>query len=267
SKLYFTGETLHYSLVVQPSYCDKVLISTPGNKLQISANQFHQRHSLKLELADKTANFLKLSFIKGDKIISIKENNFTVLSFPENISSWIKENRFTKHIDIDDIAFFESESSLFPEKFKENWLQRQLISDSDTLDFGPIRAIRRRKTLSLCEAFPNSLPVLEKFSQRLAIALKLKTRHHPVTYSYEIKHSDEELWQSAAFTFQYLLHLESTGNTVDWHLPTLNEYHLKYTKEKDAQRYIHQRKQTVKTFINNLMQEIAPGSKFLESSK
>ena len=77
------------------------------------------------------------------------------------------------------------------------------------------------------------------------------------------------MWKSAAFTYQYLLWLEKSGEKVDWSLETLKGIKAKYVTVagSKAQEYIKHRVKSITDLIKKASLSVAAGSTFEEVKK
>ena len=189
--------------------------------------------------------------------------------FPADTEKWLKENKPVSEILISSDAFYNSETTLFPEFHQKEWMLREIKADSHSLEFGPLAGWKNKEKFSIFDSFPNGVPVFEKFGRRMETYMKLRSRGYPVVYTYEKKLDEDQQWNSAATVFQYLKWLESRKVKVDWSLETLAEYRQKYVEgmKKESTEFLNFRVSQVSAVIKKLALNAAPGSLFKEVEK
>ena len=266
SGLYFTGEKVSYLLDVDFSAFEKAQVEFGEQKFEFD-NKSKMEFTIEIKKAGKQE--LKFSVSRGGKSVQLPAKVIYVADFPANPQEWLKTNRTVSEILISSDAFYNSESTLFPEFHQKEWMLRELKSDSGSIEFGPLAGWKDKQKFSIFGSFPNGEPVFEKFGRRMETYMKLRSRGFPVIYAYAKKVNSKELWTSAATVFQYLRWLEEQQVKVDWTKETLGEYIKLYVdgmKDK-AEKYIQFRTESVSNMIKKLALNAAPGSVFKEVSK
>ena len=265
--IFFTGEKLTYLVDFDYSAFDKVELTFGEQKVSLNADSSQTVRSL--ELKNPGEHALKFTAFKGEKSFSIPGGNIYVSEQPADKAKWLKENAEVSEIVISSDAFYNSETTLFPEFHQREWMLRELKSDSKNIEFGPLATWKDKKKFSIFDSFPNGVPVFEKFGRRMETYMKLRSRGYPVVYSFEKKLNSKELWSSAATVFQYLRWLESKGVKVDWEKETLDDYLKVYVEgmKDKADEYIKFRVEKISKMIEKLALNAAPGSVIKELAK
>ncbi|MCH2208623.1 MAG: hypothetical protein MK132_22515 [Lentisphaerales bacterium] len=266
-KKFFTGETLVYKLTFNPAEVDKLSVTFDQQKTSYTAAELKKEPTLKLSFNEaKNYTLLIESSKNGQKIKDPIRKTFEVKEFPENTRGWLRANGQYETVTISETAFFDSEAMLFPGKFIGEWSKRELYSDSDDLNFGPIKSWQLAKTFSLYGTLPNGQFVFDKFYSRLDTYLKIKSRGLPTRFKLEQKRDLQELWNSAAFTLQYLKWLEKNGTKIDWQMTSLEDLQVKYVKAMPgpASNFIAERRTMINSLVKQMALKAAPGSTFEE---
>ena len=264
--LYFTGEKLSYLVDADFSAFEKVEAVIGSQKFEIKKDSSKE---FSFELKSAGRQELKFNVSSQGKILTIPGETYYVADFPKDSKKWLGENKTVSEILIGSDAFYNSESTLFPEFHQKEWMLRERKSDSSSIEFGPLAGWKDKQKFSIFDSFPNSEVVFEKFGRRMETYMKLRSRSYPVDYVYEKKVNVKELWSSAAVVFQYLRWLESQKVKVDWSKETLDEYVESYVEGMKAksEEYLKFRVDSISKVIKILALNAAPGSSFKEISK
>lgn len=265
--VFFVGDELNYQFDWDSSFFDKLEISFAGKVLK--PDKVTGVFSLKVALAEEGSKELSVHIVKGTRRIKVYRELFEIQAKPQNLNNWLTKDKIINTVAFDDSTFYMSESTLFPEAYKREWVKRERLSDGDQLNFGPLQSRASRPYFSLFDSFPNGVPVFEKFGHRLETYFKIRSRGYPAKFTFSYNADQQALWKSAAFTHQYLLWLESQKMKIDWTSPTLKEVHQKYVigKKEMAAAYLKLRIETVIKVIKVLVERSAPGSTFEEVKK
>jgi hypothetical protein len=263
---FFVGESLSWDLNFDPSSIDQVFISKNGIVTEIASKSLLQNPKIHLTLKNTEAIELKVWATQNDKEIFSFNRKILPVIFPKNPNGWLRAHGQNQIVSLSDQAFFESESNLFPEKFASEWLKRELYSDGDELQFGPLKEWSTKRKFSIYEFLPNGEAVFDKFYNRLNTYIKIQSRGLPTRFIMKSNTSAPELWKSAAFVFHYLKWLESQGQSVSWDLPTLEAYNTKYIAglEAKAAEFVKIRKMTINNLVKQMTLTAALGSTFEE---
>lgn len=264
--VYFVGEKVNYILDIDFSMFDKVSAEFAGSKTEFSLNS---KQTLTLDLKKAGRQQLNFTVTRQGRSMTVPGDVFYVMDFPENKNEWLQKNKAVTEILIGSDAFYNSETTLFPEFHQKEWMLRELKTDSKSLEFGPLSSWKEKEKFSVFDSFPNGVPVMEKFGRRMETYMKLRSRSYPVLYTFENNIKTENLWNSAAVTFQYLRWLEEQKVKVDWTKETLDDYIKAYVegmKEKAAE-YMSFREKIITEIIKKLALNAAPGSTFRELKK
>ncbi len=264
--VYFVGEKINYILDVDFSMFDKVIAEFGETKTELTLDS---KQELSLELKKTGKQDLKFKVMRKGKSITIPGDSFHVTEYPKNADEWISKNKTVAEIVISSDAFYNSETTLFPEFHQREWMLRELKTDSSHVEFGPLSSWNDKEKFSIFDSFPNGIPIMEKFARRMEAYMKLRSRGYPVLFTFEKSVKADKLWTSAATVFQYLRWLENQKVKVDWTLETLDEYVKIYVdgmKEKSNQ-YIKFRAASISEVIKKLALNAAPGSLFKEVEK
>jgi hypothetical protein len=266
-ELYFKGTKLTFTVDWDNQLFDNLSIELNGAVINRKKPQAIDEFSF--TLAKDGDNELVIYGIKGDKRYKVQSRVLKTADAPADNAKWLKDNKFLKTVVISESAFYSSESTLFPGSFKNEWAKREKFSDSDKLDFGPLQSWNEDNSFKIFDSLPNGVHVIEKFGRRLETFLKLESRGRPVKFVLEYKTDEKRLWNSAAFTFQYLLWLKEKKVNVDWTLETLKDIHKSYVenRKEDAAAYVKLRKDSIVKIVKSLALRTAPGSVFEEKAK
>lgn len=264
--VYFTGEKVVYRVEADFSTFESVTAKIDDQSILVQKDS-----SGEITFEFKKAGVQKLVFevTAGGKSVNIPGGSFYVVDFPADTEKWLQKNRPVSEILISSDAFYNSETTLFPEFHQKEWMLREIKTDSHSLEFGPLAGWKNKEKFSIFDSFPNGVPVFEKFGRRMETYMKLRSRGYPVVYTYEKKLNEDQQWNSAATVFQYLKWLESKKVKVDWQLETLAEYRQKYVDgmKKESAEFLKFRVNQVSAVIKKLALNAAPGSIFKEVEK
>lgn len=264
--LYFTGEKVSYLLDVDFSAFDKVSVEFDDQKFEFDDTS---KTEFTIEIKKAGKHELKFTVIREGKSVQLPSKTLYAADFPANPKEWLQANKTVSEILIGSDAFYNSESTLFPEFHQREWMLRELKSDSGSIEFGPLASWKEKQKFSIFDSLPNGEPVFEKFGRRMETYMKLRSRGYPVIYAYEKKINRKELFSSAATVFQYLKWLESQNVKVDWSKETLAEFISLYVdgmKDK-ADKYLEFRTKSISDMIKKLALNAAPNSIFKEVAK
>ena len=264
--VHFVGNKMNYLLDWDDSFFDKVEVIFNNKAIEEEIKSI-TKFSLKLEQPGDAE--LVVWGHKAGKKYQVYSEKITVTAAPSDIKAWLKDNTRVKKVILGETAFYDSESTLFPGKFKEQWAQREKITDNDKLDFGPLQSWQRSSAFSIFEYFPNGVPVFEKFGRRMENFIKLESGGYPVDFELHYKADETLVWKSASFTYQYLLWLESKKVKINWDLETLDEIKKEYVdgRQKEAGEFIKMQRETIVKVIKGMALQTAPGSTFKEVRK
>ena len=268
SNKYFTGENLTYKLLFNPDAVTSIQVKIDGKESIVNPAKFEVQPTINLTFEEQKNYKLDVTFkLKDEKIKEvILSKEFEVKAFPENVKGWLRANGQVQTLIISDSAFFESESMLFPGSFPQEWLHRELYSDRDDLHFGPIRVWNAKQKFSIYDSLPNGQAVFAKFYKRLNSYLKIKSQGLPTRFILKAPAKPVKLWESAAFSYQYLKWLESNNTDVDWRKNTLKDLQKVYVDgiPEKANFFITNRVNLINQQIKKMALEGAPGSTFEE---
>ena len=264
--VYFVGEKVNYVLDIDFSMFDKVIAELGESKTELTAES---KQALTLELKNAGKQQLKFTVSRQGRSMTIPGDTFYVLEYPSNKEEWLQKNKVVTEILIGSDAFYNSETTLFPEFHQKEWMLREIKTDSPSVEFGPLSSWNNKEKFSVFDSFPNSVPVMEKFGRRMETYMKLRSRGYPVLYTFENNLKAEKFWTSAATVFQYLRWLESQKVKVDWSLETLDDYVRTYVTgmKTKADEYAKFREKSIVAIIKKLALNAAPGSTFKEVKK
>ncbi|MCM8538047.1 MAG: hypothetical protein NE334_19045 [Lentisphaeraceae bacterium] len=263
---YFSGDELNYRLTFDQSTVDKIEVTLNGKPREIASDELTSEPIITLGLKEPGEHGLVVKLYKNDKLLKSFEETLTTLKFPANPRGWLRANGQQRVIEISDKAFFGSESNIFPEQHFSEWLRRELISDSDSFQFGAIRDYQKPSGISLYATLPNGELVFDKFYGRLNSQLKIESRGLPTRFILKNTIDKSELWKSAAFVLQYLKWLEAGGMTIDWSLPTTELFKAQYKDQfpDKAKEFLSSRVSTITSLVKQMALTGAPGSTFEE---
>lgn len=268
SKKYFTGESLNFKLLYNPHEIESIKVNIGNEETFLKPELLEKQPIINVSFEQDKIYTLKATFNfkdKKSKDITLSKQ-FEAKTFPENVKGWLRANGQLQSLTISDSAFFENESMLFPGSFPQEWLHRELYSDRDHLHFGPIRVWNSKKKFSIYDNLPNGKFVFDKFYKRLNSYLKIKSQGLPTRFILKAPENVEALWESAAFSYQYLKWLESTGTTIDWQKKTLAQLNKKYVEgmKDKAATFLKNRLNLINQQVKEMALNAAPGSIFEE---
>ncbi|MCM8529552.1 MAG: hypothetical protein NE330_00190, partial [Lentisphaeraceae bacterium] len=266
---FFSGDILSYRLSFDQSAVDKVEVTLNGKTQELISNELTNEPIITVELKEAGQHDLAVKLYKGDKLVESFSEEFTALKFPTNPRGWLRANGQQRIVEISDKAFFGSESNIFPEQHFSEWLRRELISDSDSFQFGAIRNYQKPTGISLYATLPNGELVFDKFYGRLNSQLKIVSRGLPTRFVLKTTSAKSDLWKSSAFILQYLKWLEGGGMTIDWSLPTTELFRTQYKDQfsDKAEEFLALRVSTITSLVKQMALTGAPGSTFEEDTE